>query len=174
MKSSLFWDVTQPRLVVSYKMFRDNLAVKLSRLQQSKKSNLLLKIYCPETSVTNYQSMLYNSSEDGSIFQKINHRPKSTRQTLCLSGLYILGCIQKTSDTARRGDESYSVDDELLASLSTAPTARPGERRSTVDPVEYLQGGLEGRLPGCKSHTPNRNIRKIFCRYKDIKLFSRN
>jgi hypothetical protein len=159
-------------------MFRDNLAVKSSRLQQSKKSDLLLKIYCPETSVTNYQSMLHNSSEEGSIFQKINHRPKSTRQKLCLSGIYILGCIQKTTDTARREDESYSVDDELLTSLSTAPTARPGERRSTVDPVEYLQGGLqgvpEGGLPGCKSHNPNRNIRKIFCRYKDIKLFSRN
>ena len=66
MRSLLFWDVTQRRLVIIYRRFGTTY---LSRLQGSSSSARPLKIRpirCPETSVNNYQSTLRNIPEERS------------------------------------------------------------------------------------------------------------
>ena len=64
MRSSLFWDVTQRRLVVIYRRFG---TIYRSDLQRSDRNALPLKISpidCPETSINYYQSKPSNTPEE--------------------------------------------------------------------------------------------------------------
>jgi hypothetical protein len=70
LRSSLFWDVTQRRLVVSYwrfeKTYRSIFNGQRSAFSWTAWSLNMGPIGCPETSATNYQSALHNSPEERS------------------------------------------------------------------------------------------------------------
>jgi hypothetical protein len=58
-RSSLFWDVTWPRLVVSHRRFQT--CVSSSSMKQFTATAMQMgQLGCPETSVINYQSTLCN------------------------------------------------------------------------------------------------------------------
>ena len=60
-RSSLFWEVTQRGLVISYRRFE---ATCPSHLQGSSNQRSSSWTACPETSVTNYRSTLCNNPEE--------------------------------------------------------------------------------------------------------------
>jgi len=60
-RSSLFWDVTQTRMVVSYRHF--GITYRYHPQRSSRPFNMEL-IGCPETSVNNYQSTRRNIQEE--------------------------------------------------------------------------------------------------------------
>ena len=67
LRSVLFWNITQNRVVIPYRRFRTTYrsCLQRSRVKKSKKTSWLLKmgpIGCRETSVRNYHSTLCNRS----------------------------------------------------------------------------------------------------------------
>jgi hypothetical protein len=78
--SLLFWDVTLHCLLFKLRTFRDSLSVPSSRVMQSFRTAWPFKmrpIRCPETAITNYQSMLCNIPEERRPHLHCGGSPKS-------------------------------------------------------------------------------------------------
>jgi hypothetical protein len=62
MRSALFWDVTQRRMIIRHRRFEDNLSVPFARVEQSKQK--MGTMGYPEMSEGNYHSTLRKVPEE--------------------------------------------------------------------------------------------------------------